>query len=144
MRHALNYVSYKDRRAVAADLKGIYRAVTVAEAEQALERFSERWDGQYPSISARWLRHWEHIITLFDYPEDIRHVIYTTHAIESLNSVIRKATNHRRLFPTDRSALKVIYRAIEQAAMKWTMPVADWKLALNRFASLFEERMPLQ
>lgn len=144
MRNALNYVTYKDRRAVAADLKRIYRAVTVAEAERALDRFSERWDHKYPSISALWLRHWEHIITLFDYPEEVRRVIYTTNAIESLNSVIRKATHHRRLFPTDRSALKVVYLAIEQAAQKWTMPIADWKLALNRFAILFEDRMPLQ
>jgi transposase-like protein len=144
MRNALNYVTHKDRRAVAADLKRICRAVTVAEAEQALERFSERWDGKYPSISALWLRHWEHLVTLFDYPGEIRRVIYPTNAIESLNSVIRKATNQRRLFPTDRAALKVIYLAIEQAAKKWTMPVADWKLALNRFAILFQERMPLQ
>lgn len=144
MRNALNYVAYKDRRAVAADLKRLYQAVTVAEAEQALERFSERWEGKYPSISALWLRHWEHIITLFDYPEEIRRVIYTTNAIESLNSVIRKATKNRRVFPTDRSALKVVYLAVERAAQKWTMPVADWKLALNRFAIEFEDRMPLK
>lgn len=144
MRNALNYVAYKDRRAVAADLKRIYQAVTVAEAEQALERFSERWDGKYPSISAMWLRHWEHIITLFDYPEAIRRVIYTTNAIESLNSVIRKATKNRRVFPTDRSAMKVVYLAIERAAQKWTVPVKDWKLALNRFAIEFEDRMPVK
>lgn len=141
MRHALNYVAYKDRRAVAAALKRIYQAVTVAEAERALEQFSERWDGKYPSISALWLRHWEPIITLFDYPEEIRRVIYTTNAIESLNSVIRKATKNRRVFPTDRSAMKVVYLAIERAAQKWTVPVKDWKLALNRFAIEFEERM---
>ncbi len=142
MRNALNSVAYKDRRAVAAALKRIYQAITVAEAEQALEQFSERWDGKYPSISALWLRHWEHIITLLDYPEEIRRVIYTTNAIESLNSVIRKATKHRRVFPTDRSAMKVVYLAIERAAQKWTVPVKDGKLALNRFAIEFEDRMP--
>jgi transposase-like protein len=142
MRNALNSVAYKDRRAVAAALKRIYQAITVAEAEQALEQFSERWDGKYPSISALWLRHWEHIIPLLDYPEEIRRVIYTTNAIESLNSVIRKATKHRRVFPTDRSAMKVVYLAIERAAQKWTVPVKDWKLALNRFAIEFEDRMP--
>ena len=141
MRNALNYVAYKDRRAVAADLKRIYQAVTVAEAERALERFSDRWDSKYPSISALWLRHWEHIITLFNYPEEIRRVIYTTNAIESLNSVIRKATKNRRVFPTDRSAMKVVYLAIERASRKWTVPVKDWKLALNRFAIEFEDRM---
>jgi len=141
MRNALNYVSYKDRRAVAADLKPIYQAATVAEAEQALERFSDRWDAKYPSISALWLRHWEHVITLFEYPPEIRRVIYTTNAIESLNSVIRKAVKHRRMFPTDRSALKVVFLAIERAAQKWTMPIRDWKLALNRFAIEFGERL---
>lgn len=143
VRNALQYVSYKDCRAVVADLKRIYQAATVAEAERALEALAERWDSKYPSLSQLWLRHWEHLITIFDYPEDIRRVIYTTNAIESLNSVIRKAINNRRIFPSDRSALKVVYLAIEQAAKKWTMPVKDWKLALNRFAILFEGRLPL-
>lgn len=139
----MNYVAYKDRRAVAADLKRIYQAVTVREAERALEAFAERWDSKYPSLSALWLRKWEPVITVFDYPEEIRRVIYTTHAIESLNSVIRKAITHRRIFPSDRSALKGVYLAIEQAAKKWTVPVKDWKLALNRFAIEFEGRWPL-
>lgn len=143
VRNALNYVAYKDRRAVAADLKRIYQAVTVSEAERALEAFAERWDSKYPSISALWLRKWEHVITVFDYPEEIRRVIYTTNAIESLNSVIRKAITNRRIFPSDRSALKGVYLAIEQAAKKWTVPVKDWKLALNRFAIEFEGRWPL-
>ena len=142
VRNALNYVAYKDRKAVAADLKRIYRAATLAEAERALEDFAERWDGKYPSISQMWLRHWENLITIFDYPEEIRRVIYTTNAIESLNSVIRKAIKNRRIFPGDRSALKVVFLAIEQAAKKWTMPVKDWKQALNRFAIQFDKRMP--
>lgn len=136
-------MSYKDCRAVVADLKRIYQAATVAEAERALEALAERWDSKYPSLSQRWLRHWEHLITIFDYPEEIRRVIYTTNAIESLNSVIRKAITNRRSFPSDRSALKVVYLAIEQTAKQWTMPVKDWKLALNRFAILFEGRLPL-
>ena len=142
VRNALNYVAYKDRKAVAADLKRIYRAATLAEAERALEDFAERWDGKYPSISQMWLRHWENLITIFDYPEEIRRVIYTTNAIESLNSVIRKAIKNRRIFPSDRSALKVVFLAVEQAAKKWTMPVKDWKQALNRFAIQFEDRLP--
>ena len=132
VRNALNYVAYMDRKAVAADLKRICRAATLAEAERALEDFAERWDGKYPSISQVWLRHWENLITIFDYPEQIRRVIYTTNAIESLNSVIRKAIKNRRIFSSDRSALKVVFLAIEQAAKKWTMPVKDWKQALNR------------
>ena len=143
VRNALRYVSYKDSRGVVADLKRIYQATTIAEAERALEVLADRWDSKYPSLSQLWLRHWEQIIPLFDYPEDIRRVIYTTNAIESLNSVIRKAINNRRIFPSDRSALKVVYLAIEHATKKWTMPVKDWKRALNRFAILFEERLPL-
>ena len=142
VRNAMKYVAYKDRRAVAAELKRIYRASTLAEAERALEDFAARWDTKYPSISALWLRHWEHLITIFDYPEPIRRVIYTTNAIESLNSVIRKAIKNRRIFPSDRSALKVVFLAIEQAAKKWTMPVQDWKQALNRFAIQFDDRLP--
>jgi hypothetical protein len=107
------------------------------------QTLAEHWDGQYPSLSPLWLQHWEHVITVFDDPEDIRRAIYTTHALESLNSVIRKAINNRRIFPSDRSALKVVYLAIEQAARKWTMPIQDWKRALNRFAILFEGRLPL-
>ena len=115
----------------------------MARRERALEALAERWDSKYPSLSQLWLRHWEHIITVFDYPEDIRRVIYTTNAIESLNSVIRKAIHNRQIFPSDRSALKVVYLAIEQAAKKWTMPVKDWTRALNRFAILFEGRLPV-
>ena len=97
---------------------------------------------QYPSISASWRRHWLNLIAFFDYPDEIRKVIYTTNAIESLNSVIRKATERRKLFPTDQSAMKVVYLAIKQAAKKWSMPIRDWKPALNQFMILYEERFP--
>lgn len=119
MRHSLAFVSWKDRKAVAAGLKVIYQSITVAEAEQELKAFALQWDKQYPSISASWRRHWLNLIAFFDYPDEIRKVIYTTNAIESLNSVIRKATERRKLFPTDQSAMKVVYLAIEQAAKKW-------------------------
>lgn len=144
VRNALRYGSYKDCRAVGVDLKGIYPAAPVAEAERALEALAARWDSKYPSLSQLWLRHGEHIITIFDYPEDIRRVIYTTNALESLNSVIGKAIHNRRIFPSDRSALQVGYLAIEQAAKKWTMPVKEGKRALNRFAILFEGRLPFR
>ena len=101
-----------------------------------------QWDKQYPSISASWRRHWLNLIAFFDYPDEIRKVIYTTNAIESLNSVIRKATERRKLFPTDQSAMKVVYLAIEQAAKKWSMPIRDWKPALNQFMILYEDRFP--
>ena len=142
VRNSLKFVSWKDRKAVAADLKKIYRSVTVEEAERELLAFAETWDAKFPTISRSWQRHWPNLITLFDYPDDIRKVIYTTNAIESLNSVIRKAVKNRKVFPHDQAAMKVIYLAIESAAKKWSMPIRDWKAALNRFMIEFPERMP--
>ena len=142
VRNSLKFVPWKARKAVAADLRKIYTSVTVDEAEQALQAFAERWDESYPSISQSWERHWPNLITLFDYPEEIRKVIYTTNAIESLNSVIRKAINNRKVFPNDVSALKVVYLATEAAARKWTMPIRHWHAAINRFMIEFPDRMP--
>ena len=130
--------SYK---AVTSDLKLIYQSATEEEALLALEQFAARWDEKYPQISRSWQAHWHNLNTLFSYPEDIRKAIYTTNAIESLNSVIRKAIKKRKLFPTDESAKKVIYLAIQAASKKWTMPIRNWKLALNRFMIMFEERL---
>ena len=100
VRHSLKFVSWKDYKALTSDLKAIYKSVTEEDALLSLEHFGERWDGLYPQISRSWLQNWEHINTLFDYPEDIRKAIYTTNAIESLNSVLRKVTKKRKLFPT--------------------------------------------
>jgi len=141
VRNSVKYVPWKDYKAVSADLKQIYQSVTEEEARQALERFSERWDDKYPQISRSWRTHWENLNTLFNYPQDIRKAIYTTNAIESLNSVIRKAIKKRKLFPTDDSARKVIYLAIQDASKKWTMPIRNWKAALNRFMIEFEDRL---
>jgi len=142
VRNSLKFVSWKDRKAVAADLKKIYSSLTVDEAEQELTAFAEMWDGKFPTISQSWRRHWPNLITLFDYPDDIRKVIYTTNAIESVNSVIRKAVKNRKVFPHDQAAMKVVYLAIDAAAKKWTMPIRNWKGALNRFMIEFPERMP--
>jgi putative transposase len=125
VRNSIKYVPWKDYKPVTADLKLIYQAVTEEEAMLALECISERWDAKYPQISRSWRAHWENLNTLFNYPEDIRKAIYTTNAIESLNSVIRKAIKKRKLFPSDDSAKKVIYLAIQQAAKKWTMPIRN-------------------
>jgi putative transposase len=143
VRNSLNYVSYKDRKAVAADLKKVYGAATEAAAEQALVEFGERWDGQYPTISKSWLSHWTRVIPFFAFPPDIRKAIYTTNAIESLNMTLRKVFRNHRCFPTDESALKVVYLALRNISKKWTMPIRDWKAALNRFAIEFEDRFPL-
>lgn len=140
VRNSVKYVSYKDRKAVAADLKKIYSSVSEQEAKLELDRFSEKWDSQYPSISKGWYRNWENLITLFDYPDEIRKIIYTTNAIESLNSVIRKTIKNRKIFPNEGSAVKIVYLAIEQASRKWSMPLRNWKPAMNRFAIEYEGR----
>jgi putative transposase len=142
VRAALRYVSTQDSQAVARDLKKIYQAATVIEAEQALAAFAQAWDAKYPTIAKMWRAKWADIITLFDYPPAIRKAIYTTNAIESVNSVIRKFTRNRKIYPSEESALKNVYMAIREASAKWTMPIHHWKQALNHFAILFEDRMP--
>lgn len=141
VRNSLKYVSWKDYKAVASDLKQIYRSATEEEALMELEKFGEKWDEKYPKISHSWKNHWHNLRTIFDYPAEIRQAIYTTNAIESLNSVIRKATKKRKVFPSDESALKVIFLATQAAATKWTMPIQNWKQAMNRFAIEFEEQL---
>lgn len=143
IRNSLKYVSFKDRKEAAGDLKRIYQSVTAEEAGRELQAFAQRWDEKYPSISRLWERHWSRIIPFFDFPQDIRRVIYTTNAIESLNSVIRKAVNNRKIFPNDKSALKTVFLAVKQASRKWTMPIPNWGQAINRFAIQFEGRLPL-
>ena len=142
VRGSLSYVSWKHRKQVAADLKPIYRASTVQEAEQRLCEFGEKWDKAYPTISQMWHRNWEHLTPFFAYPEDIRKVIYTTNAIESLNMSLRKVIKTRGSFPTQEAAFKLLYLALEHIAKKWTMPVKDWKAALQRFAILRGDRAP--
>lgn len=143
VRNSLKYVVFKDKKEVAADIKSIYNSPTLAQAEKALEEFSEKWDKKYPVISQSWRNNWENLITIFDYPKEIRHIIYTTNAIESLNSVIRKAIKNRKIFPNDNSACKIIYLAIMSASKKWNMPLHQWKQAMNRFAIEFEGRFHL-
>ena len=141
VRNSLKYVSWKDYKAVTADLKLIYRSSTEEEALLELERFAEKWDNQYPQIAKSWRANWDNLNTLFNYPEAIRKAIYTTNAIESLNSVIRRAIKKRKIFPNDDSARKMIYLAIKEASKKWTMPIRDWRNAMSRFIIEFEERL---
>jgi len=142
MRHSLSYVGWKERKAVAADLKAIYRAATVAEAEQSLEVFAQKWDRKYPSISKSWRTHWAELVTFMKYPTEIRKAIYTTNAIESVNRALRKISKNRGVFPNRESLLKLYYMVLERIAKKWTMPIQNWSEALNRFAIEFGERMP--
>jgi len=144
VRAALRYVSNKDAKAVILGLKSIYNAATLLEAEAALETFAQVWDEKYPTISKMWRAQWRDIITLFDFTWPIRKAIATTNVIESVNSVIRKFTRNRKIYPSEESALKITWLAIREASKKWTLPIRNWKAALNHFAILFEDRMPKQ
>ena len=142
VRHSLNYVSWKRRPEVAADLKRIYESATADEAEQRLGEFEAKWDDEYLPISQSWRRNWLRLTPFFDYPPEIRKVIYTTNAIESVNMSLRKLTKNRGSFPNDEALLKLFYLALRNISRKWTMPIRDWKAALNRFTIQFEERIP--
>jgi transposase-like protein len=143
LRNSLKYVPWKERKAVAADLRAVYAAPTLTEAEQALARFSERWDAKYPAISPSWRVDWQRLTVFFDYSPEIRKVIYTTNAIESLNYSLRKLLKTRGAFPNDEAIIKIIYLAINRVAKRWTMPIRDWRAALNQFVILFGDRVPV-
>jgi len=140
--NSLRYVSWKDYKGVTSDLKRIYQSVTEDQAVSELERFGQTWNALYPQIAKSWTTHWPNLRTIYENPPEIRKEIYTTNAIESLNSVIRAATKRRKVFPSDDSARKVIYLAIAQASKKWTMPIQNWRMALNRFMIEFGDRLP--
>jgi len=142
VRHSLNYVNWKERKEVARDLKTIYTSATDVEAEQRLAEFSMKWDAKYPMIAKSWHSNWARVIPFFAHPEEIRRVIYTTNAIESLNMSLRKVTKARGSFPNDDAVFKLLYLALRNIAKKWTKPVLDWKGALNRFAIIYENRLP--
>jgi putative transposase len=143
VRNSLRYVSWKDRKKLASDLRQVYQATTVELAEQALTEFEQLWGTKYPTIGKSWREHWQRIIPFFAYPEDIRRAIYTTNAIESLNMSLRKVTKNRGSFPNDEAAIKLLYLALKNIMKKWTMPIRDWGKALNQFAILFEGRVQL-
>ena len=143
IRHSLRYVNWKQRKVIAADLKRIYGAATLAEAELALAEFAEKWDDQHPTISLSWRNNWARLSVFFDYPPEIRKVIYTTNAIESLNASLRKITKTRRSFPTDDSVMKILYLALHQISKKWTMPIRDWKAAMSQFKIMYSDRVSL-
>lgn len=140
IRNSTKFVSYKDLKAVAADLKQIYTAVNEDLASSALLEFAEKWDKKYPMISASWTRHWQEIIPFLQYPEFIKKVIYTTNIIEASNRQVRKVIKTKGSFPNDDSVYKIVYLALQNAKKKWTMPIKDWALALNQFFILFPER----
>ncbi len=143
IRHSLRYVNWKQRKVIAADLKRIYGAATLAEAELALAEFAEKWDDQHPTISLSWRNNWARLSVFFDYPPEIRKVIYTTNAIESLNASLRKITTTRRSFPPDDSVMKILYLPLHQISKKWTMPIRDWKAAMSQFMIMNSDRVSI-
>ena len=143
VRNSLRYVSWKERKIVARDLRTIYTSSSAESAQAALDAFAEKWDDRFPSISRSWQDRWQQVIPFFAYPPEIRKVIYTTNAIESMQSQLRRVTRQRGAFPTPESAKKVLYLALDRISKRWSRPIRDWVAALNHFAIVFEDRIPL-
>lgn len=139
-RASLNYVSWKERKVVATDLKTIYRAATAEQAELALQSFAAKWDPRYPTIAALWTRNWQRVIPFFEFPDEIRRIIYTTNAVESLNMSLRKIIKTRGSFPSEEAALKLLFLALRNVIDRWET-VQHWKAALTRFTVLWEHRI---
>ena len=140
VRNSCKFVPYKDRKAVCADLKKIYGAVNLEDAEYAKEEFREKWDRKYPNILRAWDTNWAELTSFFEFPNEIRRIIYTTNAVEGYHRMVRKFTKTKSIFPTDDSIRKTIYLSTKEIAKKWTMPVRDWGLAYTQFAIFFEDR----
>ena len=143
VRNSTKYVSYKDRKELCADLKNIYQAIDEKQGLDALDVFCTKWDKKYSMIGKSWRHHWDKIIPMYLFPEQIRRTIYTTNAIESMNMTLRKASRNHRIFPDDASAIKVLYLAAGNIAKKWTMPIRNWGEARNWLAIEFKGRLPL-
>ena len=142
VRHSLFYVSHKDRKEVAQDLKLIYQAPTLDQADYQLGKFAEKWAAAYPMVVRSWQQNWTRVIPMFSFAPEIRKAIYTTNAIESLNMTLRKIIKNRAMFPSDEAVFKILYLALKNISKKWTMPIHDWSGAMNQFAILFENRLP--
>ena len=138
VRQSLTYVSWKQRKAVATDLRAIYTAATVDEATVALDAFALKWDAAYPQIAKSWRNNWAHVIPFFAYAPEIRKVIYTTNAIESVNYSLRRLTKTRASFPNDEAAIKLLYLGLRNISKRWTMPIQNWKQAMSQLMIRFE------
>ncbi len=140
IRNSTRFVPYKDRREVCADLKKIYGAVNLEDAEYAKEEFREKWDGKYPSILRSWDSNWAELTTFFEFPEQIRHLIYTTNAVEAYHRMVRKFTKSKAIFPTDDSIRKVVFLSVKEITKKWTQPARDWGMAYSQIIIFFADR----
>ena len=142
IRNSTKYVPHKDRKALCADLRAIYTAPNHEAADQQLNAFAEKWDAKYPMIAKSWRSKWDDWITFFAYPPEVRRILYTTNPMEAVNRQLRKITKTKGVFPSEKSALKLLYLGIQQATGKWCKPVHNWRVAIAQFAILFEDRMP--
>ena len=141
VRNSVKFVPYKDRKAVCADLKKIYGAVNLDDAEYAFEEFREKWEKKYPAIIRSWDDNWAELTTFFEYPEEIRYLVYTNNAVEAYHRMVRKFTKSKSIFPTDDSIRKVVFLSVKEITKKWTMPVRNWGMAYSQFAIFFAERL---
>ena len=133
--------AHKDRKEICADLKKIYGAVNLDDAEYALEEFREKWEKKYPSILRSWDSNWAELTTFFNYPEEVRHLIYTTNAVEGYHRMVRKFTKSKAIFPTDDSIRKVIYLSVKEIRKKWTMPARNWAMTYSQIMIYFADRI---
>lgn len=138
VRRSLGYVSHKDKKAFAGDLKKVYGASTIEEAEMALDDLELLWSEKYPASIKLWRDRWQYLANFFQFPDFIRKAIYTTNSIESVNSSIRKIIKNKKSFPSDNSVFKMLYLALRDCSKKWTMPIRDWEMALNQFIIKFD------
>lgn len=144
VRNSLKFVPWQDRKKVATDLKTVYQSATQQEATNNLKKFQGKWDGDYPMIFKSWNKNWDRLTVFFNYPPEIRKVIYTTNAIESLNMSLRKIIKNRGSFPTDQAVSKILFLALRNISKKWNMPIRSWGKAINQFSIMFEGRLPSQ
>jgi transposase-like protein len=143
VRNSVKYISYKDRKAITADLKAIYLAPSADAASDALETFAEKWDGKYPAIAKSWRSRWGEVIPFMKFSPEIRKAIYTTNAIESVNFTLQRNLKTRQSFPTDEAAMKLMFMVLQRIAKKWTMPIKNWGEALHQFSVIYGARVPL-
>jgi putative transposase len=142
IRNSLRFVSYKDRKALAKDLRPVYAAASREDAAVALDAFEAKWARRYPMIATSWRSNWERVVPFLDFPPDVRRVIYTTNAIESLNSSLRKLLHYRGHFPTDEAVFKLLYLALTNLEKKWERSIRDWNNVLGQFSIFFKDRIP--
>lgn len=143
IRNSARYVVWKDKKEFSRDMKQIYDAPTKEAAKAALDDFADRWNNKYPYAVKSWRENWDELTVFFDFPVEIRKIIYTTNLIENLNGKIRKYTKNKLSFPTDDAVMKSVYLAIREATKKWSMPIHNWGLILNQFLTIYEKRVQL-